>query len=154
MKTIMHPHTQHSQMQRQSAVGDRAADAARRTASSPTHGPQDSPLRRSHIMRTYSARAEACSRAAKPAGCGQSRRASPAFGRPPPLPRTGGHAPRVEPVTHQQPLTASGCQPDAVSGQATRQGSSGGKRRTKEIVDRGRIEVDLQSCRRGLDGQP
>ena len=33
VKNLMQPYTQYSQMQRQSAVGDRAADAARRTAS-------------------------------------------------------------------------------------------------------------------------
>ena len=73
VKNLMQPYTQYSQMQRQSAVGDRAADAARRTASIAHAGHS----LRSHIMRTYNARAEACSRAAKPAGCGQSRHTPP-----------------------------------------------------------------------------
>ena len=88
-------------MQKRPAVGDRAADAARRTASIAHTG--HSP--RSHIMRTSNARKEASTSAEQPAGSGQSRRTSPAFGRPPPLP-----VQRTESRTGDTPTAAHGVQ--------------------------------------------
>ena len=92
-------------MQKRPAVGDRAADAARRTASIAHTG--HSP--RSHIMRTSNARKEASTSAEQPAGSGQSRRTSPAFGRP-----CGStpcwYLPRTESRTGDTPTAAHGVQ--------------------------------------------